>query len=434
MPALIRLILLAISLVLITAPAAVLAQARISVTGAQAGFPIAVPELCGFGEQSAEAASIAKTIREDLKISGFFKMLEPSTYVETPGKCDVDGAPAYSDWSVIDAEGLVKGDIRQQGSNFVVRLYLHDVLQQKAVLGKKYEVGKGELTRIAHRFANEIVGYFTGERGVFGSRIAYVSRVGRFKELFVMDMSGSDAKQLTYDKGLAITPSWSPDGNRIAYTSYKTRRPDLYTMKATGGDVRRLTKREGLELGAEYSPDGQSLAAAASVSGVSKIALFDLSGRLLRRLTHSSSIDVSPTWSPDGRTLAFCSNRAGGPQIYLMGQDGSGIRRISYTGSNYCTSPSWSPKGDKIAYVCRVGSANQIFVGPSEGGDAVQLTYSGNNEDPSFSPDGRYLAVSSTAVKGARSVVMVNLQSGQTHQLTAAAREDSQPAWSPAGE
>lgn len=409
------------------------AQTDIRISGAQVGFPIAVPKLCDGGDAAEFAQAIPDRMIKNFQISGLFRVLNPSTYVENEGRCMRPEDVAYSDWSVISADGLVRGQVERDGSRLKIQLYLHDVQQQQTKVGKQYEVDASEANKAADRFTNEVIKYFTGELGMFGTKITFVSRVGRFKELFVMDVDGSNVRQLTRDKGLAMSPSWSPRGDRIVYTSYVTRRPELYVTSAEGGTGTRITDREGLELGAEFSPDASSIVAGATVSGISKIAVFDLKGTLLRRLTASSSIDVSPTYSPDGSQIAFCSNRAGGPQVYLMSPDGSGIHRASFTESNYCTSPQFSPKGDKLAFVCRTGGgANHIFVASTSGGAAQQLTYAGNNEDPTWSPDGRYLAISSTLGKGnTRSIAILSLANGQMTQISFAKSEDSQPSWSP---
>lgn len=410
------------------------AQTDIHITGAKAGFPVAVPQLCDAGNAGEYAVKIPELLARNLQISGIFKVLNPATFVESPGKCAGPKEVAYSDWSIVGAEGLVRGEISVQGGKVVATLYLHDVLQQRAVAGKRYQAELDDYARIAHRFSNEIMRYFTGTKGVFGSKIAYVSRIGRFKELFVMDLDGSNVRQLTRDKGLVLSPSWSPGGDRIVFTSYRTRAPQLYTIPASGGAPRQITNSGGLKLGAKFSMDGRTLLSAASFSGISKIALFDLNGKMLRRLTSSSAIDISPSWSPDGRQIAFCSNRAGGPQIYVMNADGSRVRRISFADSSYCTSPSWSPAGDKIAFVCRKGGF-QIFIGSPVGGQAAQLTFSGNNEDPSWAPDGRFLVFSSTFGKGrVRNIAVLSLLGGSPTQISFARSEDSQPAWSPVPE
>jgi len=405
------------------------AQTDIRISGAQSGFPVAIPQMCNSGNAADPAVKIAETISRDLQISGLFKVLNPASFVETPGKCGGPESFAYSDWTVIGAEGVVKGDIKSVGGNLQADLYLYDALQQKAVIGKRYSAPENEYHKIAHKFANEILFYFTGEHGVFGTQIAYVSAVNRFKELFVMDIDGENNKQLTSDRGLVFSPSWNPNGDKLIYTSYASRSPELYVTSPIGGKPSRITKRPGLEIGAKFSKDGSKVLSSASFDGVSKIVMFDLRGQLLSTLAQSGSIDVSPTYSPDGSQIAFCSNRGGGPQVYVMGSNGGAAKRISFADSNYCTSPAWSPKGDKVAYVCR-NAGFQIFMSDPNGGAAIQLTFNGDNEDPSWSPDGRFLAFSSTTLGGPKSIGILSLLGGKPTKVSNGA-VSSQPAWSP---
>ncbi len=407
------------------------AQTDLHIRQASTGFPVAVPQLCNAGGGEPGNTGIPAVIAKDLDLSGFFNVLSSNTFIETPGKCLKPDQIAFSDWSVIGAEGLVRGEIRANGDNFIVELYLYDVLQKKAVVGKRYEADAKDLSRVAHRFANEIIGFFTGEKGIFGTRIAYVSKVGRFSELFMMDMDGSNSRQLTRDKGLVYSPSWSPTGDRLVYTSYRSKRPELYISSPDNPSPKQLTKDGSLKLGTKFMRDGQSLIGTNSFGGASNIVLYDLRGTILRKLTNSDGIDVSPTLSPDGSSYAFCSNRAGGPQIYVGSVGGGEVRRISFTNSNYCTSPSWSPKGDKIAFVCRSGG-NQLFLSSPTGEGTLQLTFAGNNEDPNWSPDGRYLVFSTNFGRGgARNLALLPLALGKPKQLTKSLSDDMQPSWSP---
>lgn len=409
------------------------AQADVRISGPKAGFPIALPRLCDAGGAGEISQKIPEIVTKNLQISGMFSVINPNSFVEAPGKCIDPDKVAYSDWSIIGAEGLVRGEVRSNGNTIEVKFFLLDVQQKKIVIGKKYEASTQDFAKIAHRFSNEIMRFFTGEAGIFGTRVAYVSRVGRFKELFIMDVDGSNVRQLTRDNGLALSPSWSPRGDRLVYTSYRTRKPDLYYISPEGGSPRQITERPGLEIGAKFAPDASKLITSASISGVSKIVLLDLAGKLISKLTTGSSIDVSPSYSPDGGQVAFCSNRAGGPQIYVMPSSGEPAKRISFTNSNYCTSPSWSPKGDKIAFVCRSGG-NQIFIASPDGSQATQLTFAGDNEDPNWSPDGRFIAFSSNFGGGARNIAILSLLGGQPTRISFARSEDGQPTWSPVTE
>lgn len=428
-----------ILLTLLFFPAFAIAQTNIQISGAQNGFPVAIPQLCDQGGGEDFVKKIPALISKNLQLTGLFKVLSENQFLETPGKCSEPGDIAFSDWSIIGAEGLVKGEVEAAGffggGVLKVRLFLYDVIQQRAVLGKKYEVDKDNFQKVAHKFSNEIVKFFTGESGIFGTKIAFISQVGRFKELFTIDIDGSNLRQITRDKGLVVSPEWTPDGSRILFTSYRSRKPDLYLITADGTEITRITNRDGLELGATFSPDGKRILASTSISGVSDVVLMDLRGSLLKKVTNARSIDISPSWAPDAQQFAFCSNRAGGPQIFVGDILGSNPRRISYTDSSYCTSPAWSPKGDKIVYVCRAKGGNQLFMSTVDGRQTTQMTFAGNNEDPSWSPDGKYLIYSSNqGIGGARQITLLPFASGIPQRITTGLGQSGQPSWSPVSE
>ncbi len=421
------------ALCVLAAPAVALAQTDLYIRGAGRLIPIALPKLCNPGEDKGPEAEIPKIIARDLELSGFFEVLDPKGYIETPGKCGDPEATAFSDWTVIGAEGLVKGEIDFDGSDLSAKLYLLDVQRGAKVVAKQYTDADPEEARvIAHKFANEIMRYYTGAPGPFGSRISFSSRVGRFKELFVMDMDGSNIRQLTTERGLALSSSWDPSGTELVYTSFRNRVPDLFILDVDSKSSRQLTRSTELEVGAHYLNSNEVLVSKTEGSD-SDIVLLNLDGKVIRKLTPPNrAIDVSPVPSRDGSQVAFCSNRGGGPQIYVMGSDGSNAHRVSFVSSNYCTSPAWSPAGDdKIAYVCRADGNFQLFVSNPDGSNAVQLTSSGTNEDPEFSPDGRYIVFSSSSFGDGRSIAIIRTDGSNLKQVARSRGGDFEPAWGP---
>ena len=106
----------------------------IMIQGAGKRFPIAVASICN---QTSHKLEPDKTIISNLDVSGYFNVLNPDTYIEAKGKCDNQNF-AYSDWSVIGAEGLVKGEATGSDSNMTVKMYLHDVARQGVVVAKEY--------------------------------------------------------------------------------------------------------------------------------------------------------------------------------------------------------------------------------------------------------------------------------------------------------
>jgi TolB protein len=398
-------------------------------------FPIAVSPLKNLGT-GADAArlseGIADTIVYDLDLSGWFKVVDRAAYIENPQKSGVTlGSFDFKDWSTIGAEGLVKGGFTIQGDDVAVELRLFDVFQSKERVGKRYVGRVKDYRRIAHKFADEIINQFTGVPGIFNTRIAYVSTSGgRFKEIHVAHLDGSEKFQLTSNRTINLSPSWTSDGKSVLYTSYKDRNSSLYLFELYSGKEVKFAPRNGRYLGGKISPDGQFIAATVETGGNSNIILLDRNGNLIRSLTENAGIEVSPSWSPDGRQLAFVSDRTGSPQVYILDVASQKARRITYSG-NYNTSPEWSPRGDRIAYTGRVGSRFAIFTISVDGGEPRKLTAeSADSEDPTWSPDGRFIAFSSNRA-GKYHLYLMQANGENQRRLTGSGGDDTKPSWSP---
>jgi len=419
----------------ITAGTVCEAQVRGTIFGpGTRSYPIAVSPLKNLGPgrlTSGVADQFAAIVGKDLTLSGYFKVLDRAAYIEKPEASGfTTDSINFENWSVIGALALVKGAYTLQGDNLTIEVRLFDVYQRRQLAGRRYHGSLSELRRMANKFADEIMAQFTGERGPFDTRFAFVStRDGRFKEIYVMSPDGGDLQQVTKGRTINVSPSWSPDNHTLLYTSYKRGNPDLYAVDLTTGRDMIVSQRHGLNLGGQFSPDARMIALTLEDQGNSNIALIDRVGKLVRRLTDSWAIDVSPSWSPDGRQIAFCSNRTGGPQIFVASVDGGEAHRVTFTGT-YNTSPAWSPKGDRIAYVSRADSDFNVFTVKVDGSDVRQLTQgTGSNEDPSWAPSGRYLVFSSSRTGRKKLFIMDEMGSSQV-QLTHGGGDDTSPAWS----
>jgi TolB protein len=397
-------------------------------------YPIAVSpprDLSPGGAGRDIGQRFAEIVERDLTLAGLFKVLDRGAFIEKPESSGYTADSInFDSWSVIGALGLVKGAYTVEGDTISMEVRLFDVYQRRQLTGRRYHGSVENVRRMANRFADEIMQQFTGERGPFDSRLAFVStRDSRFKEIYVMSPDGGDLRQLTRNETLSLSPSWSPDAEVLYFTSYKRGNPDLYSINLLSGRETLISKRKGLNLGGRPSPDGYKLAVTVENEGNADIVIMNKSGDIVRRLTDHWAIDVSPTWSPDGNRLAFCSNRTGSPQIFVVDAAGGEPRRITFSG-NYNTSPAWSPKGDRIAYVNRSDGGFNIFTVKVDGTDARQLTQSaGDNEDPSWAPDGRYLVFSSTRT-GRKKLFVADGTGLSQVQLTHGGGDDTSPAWS----
>jgi len=398
-------------------------------------FPIAIPDFKNVGsvpDTRHVAGSLAAVITQDLEISGLFKLIDPDAFLENPDHAGVTGSHInWSDWSSIGAEALIKGSVSLEASRIMVEARLFDVIKGSFISGKRYSSKQEDLRLISHKFSDEVMYRLTGEKGIFQTRITFVSDSGGSKEVYLMDFDGENRVKITNHRSIALSPEWSPDGKTLLFTSYRDRNPDVFMKDIFYGQEKKLSHYKGLNIAPDWSPDGEKIALTLSQDdGNSDIYIINRDGEKVARLTSDWANDVSPCWSPDGREIAFVSNRSGNPQIYIMEVETKKVRRLTFEGK-YNTSPSWSPKGDKVAFTSMNGSRFDIYSINKDGSDLRQLTFnSGSNESPSWSPDGRHIAFSSN--RGGSKKIYIMLADGSLEKvITQGKGNDTDPSWSP---
>ncbi|MBI1945244.1 MAG: Tol-Pal system beta propeller repeat protein TolB [Deltaproteobacteria bacterium] len=394
-------------------------------------FPIAVTELRlapGAEGHKSAAQQLVKIVRADLDLTGAFKVLDPKSFIDTDGL--TQSTVRFPDWLNIGAAGLVKAQLKEEGGKLAVELHGFEVASAKEGLTKTVSGAKDDVRGLAHALSDEIYRYFTGEPGVFRTRIAFVRKVQGEKHVFVTDIDGQGGGQVTKGGGLNLLPSFAPDGRSLVFTSYRLDNPDLYELALGDGSLKRLSSRPGLNTGGRISPDGSKIALTLSQDGNSEIYLLDRGGGLLKRLTSSWGIDTSPAWSPDGANIAFVSSRAGNPQLYVMGSSGGEPKRVTFQGT-YNQTPAYSPRGTHLAFTARdERNVFDIFVLDLRTNQIARVTQDqGNNEEPSIAPNGRMLVFSTTR-SGARQLVVSNLD-GTKQTVITTGGEHSSPSWGP---
>jgi TolB protein len=394
--------------------------------------PIAVSSLKNLGgdDNHEFSKTFDKVLMRDLTLSSFFRILDPSSYIEDAQNSGYDiGQFNFGDWSSIGADYLVKGSVTRDGDKISVEALLFDVPQQRRMMGKKFTGDPHDVGEMARRFADAILLSATGTRGPFDSKLAFVSTGGgRFKEIYTSWLDGGGTFKVTDNPTINLFPGFDRSGKHLIYLSYKTYTPQLYLVDLDGLTETTINPGLGQAVGGTLTPEGEIIGAFER-GGRTNLSLLTAAGSLVHSLTDNRAINVGPSVCTDGDQFAFTSDRSGTPQIYTQSIDGGDAHRITYKGS-YNTAPAFSPDCKKIAYESRESGGFQIYVINSDGSGGQQLTQSGSNEGPAWSPDGRYIAFSSNRGGGSRIYLMRARDGYIIAPLTEGHGNESNPAWS----
>jgi TolB protein len=414
---------------------------RLVITGSNPGLP---PKLgiAGFVPLSTDAETVAaaKTINDvlfdDINYEREYYMIGKDAVQTMPKPTSIDSVP-LDRWKELNADAVIVGTIRKSGNGVIVQVRMIDVASGRTAFGKEYSGSIANPRRYAHTFSDEMHENQLQLRGVARTKLAFSSdrpnelmkgpvKDRDIQEIYIVDYDGANPIRVTNTTTLNVAPAWSPDNQVIAYTSW---RPSSAGSFGVFQDIilsyiqvgQRTTPANGSPDRQNYlpawSPDGTKLAFTSNRDGNPEIYVMNKDGSGLRRMTNSPTIDVSPTWSPTGNQLAWVSDRTGQPKIYLMNSDGTGQRLL--VGDPKSDRPTWSRgKFNEIAYASQTGPGYDIKIYSFEKGEAIKVTDGiGSNESPSFSPNGRHIAFTSTR-NGKAQVFTVDRDGNNLRQIT----------------
>jgi len=419
----------------------------IEITGGVVGeHPIAIVPFSWEIKNAKPGTDVSKVLKADLSRTGHFAMVPEKNFLETPHH---GGEVNFESWRALGVESLVVGRVRpgKQG-NYLVQFQLFDIYKGnqraatgpteqeykiKQVIGYSLPTTAKNLRRTAHYMSNLVYEAITGHKGVFTTRIAYITAKGKVQskqyELQVADMDGYHPFTVLKSKQPIMSPAWSPDGQKLAYVSFENKKAQIFVQNVTTGKRRLVSAQKGVNSAPSWSPDGKHLALSLSRDGNLEIYSLNVSTQRLRRLTRNTAIDTEPNWSPDGKHVVFVSDRSGRPHVYRVSARGGRAERLTFQG-NYNARPVYMPDGKKIALVHGSPEGYQIATLDLQSGVIDVLTPGRLDESPSFAPNGKMiLYAASGRDKGVLSVVSAD---GKVKQRLVLQQGDvREPAWAP---
>jgi dipeptidyl aminopeptidase/acylaminoacyl peptidase len=268
----------------------------------------------------------------------------------------------------------------------------------------------------------------SGEQIVYSQQRVDPRTEKKFSNLWMVSTEGANSEQFTFGDQLDNQPRWSPDGASIAFLSNRDdndKPAQIYRIPVGGGESRRVSAIEGKIDCFNWSPDGKKFLCRirktdpeileqqndeqkkklGTVSRHYKRIFYKLDGDgyLPKERWHIWTIDASsgkakqltdheifeekdPAWSPDGKSIAFMSNHSSDPDLnpdavdlFLIPSSG-GKPKLVNTSFGDKSNPSFSPDGQYIAYFGTEGKKNWyknqgLWIVPANGsGASINLT------------------------------------------------------------
>lgn len=376
---------------------------------------------------------VADIIAFDLMRSGQFDALPSDRMLSYPATPE---DVYFRDWRMQGMDYVVIGNnaVRDDG-RIAVTYHLFDVNAQREIETTTWFAAAEHLRDVAHWIADEVYERITGVRGAFATKILYVlvRRPGAADasyQLVVADSDGERERVLFDTPEPLLSPSWAPDGRRVAYVSFETGRSTIVVQEVESGVRTRVAAYKGINGAPVFSPDGRKLAMSLSRDGNPEIYVKDLETGDLERITRRhNAIDTEPSWGEDGKSLIFTSDRGGRPQIYRKDLTTGLEDRLTFEG-DYNARAHLLPGGRHLVYVHRYNRVYHIAWQDLERDVVHRLTETSLDESPTLAPNGT-MAMYATQQNGRGILAVVSVDSRVRYNLSSAAGDVREPAWSP---
>ena len=171
-----------------------------------------------------------------------------------------------------------------------------------------------------------------------GKRFVFTSLRSGDLELYTMNTDGTGVVQVTHQLGYDGGAAYSPDGKQLVWRAWhpetdqdkqdytdlvkqklvRPTRMELWLGNVDGTNARQITHLGGANFGPYFTPEGKRIIFSSNYlkphSREFHLYLVNLDGTGLTPLTTAGDFNAFPQFSPDGKKLVFVSNRFGETQ------------------------------------------------------------------------------------------------------------------------
>ncbi len=238
-------------------------------------------------------------------------------------------------------------------------------LRKKGMTLKRHDLSNGVRNTISSQEGMNSGGAFSPDGNKLAATLSFSSR----PEIYLLDPNVNNTEPELFSRRIQwkkfsgdgfqassvnllfdVEPSWAPDGKKMVISSARTGHPMIYVVDVAGMSATQLTFAGTYNASPAWSPKGDKIVFAAQrlAEGNFDLYLIDPDGNNLTRLTIGDRTgrrrvnSENPTWAPTGRHMAYAANEGGNYGIYVMAVDGTGRRKVSPPDKE-CFTPSWGP-------------------------------------------------------------------------------------------
>lgn len=251
-------------------------------------------------------------------------------------------------------------------------------------------------------------------------------------ELFIISIDGKKNLKLSIGEDPIASPVWSPDGKEIAYIQYKDDLSYIYTMQIPNGSPKQIANFESQIANLQFSPDGKHFSFTKSVkikeTVTEKYPKYDKANV---RIYTELPVRHWDHWIDENYNHLFIMPIDGPASAAkdIMPNEPFDTPLVPFGGSSEI---AWSADGKDIAYTCKKYSGvdfvrntnSDIYIYNLEKDRTHNLTegFMGYDKNPSFSPDGKWIAFTSQHRPGFESdkirLMLFNIEKNEFTDLT----------------
>lgn len=266
-----------------------------------------------------------------------------------------------------------------------------------------------------------------GQKVLYGVTYYSIEQNKGNRELYTINLDGSDNRKITETAQGEYNAIWRPDGEKIAFMTYEGGSMQMWEMNPDGSERVKISDVPGGITGFKYAPDQTKVLYTKEVIIENKFeylyeGLPKATGRLMDDLMYRHWDEWVDTYSHvfyadyDGSSLSNHIDIMEGEPYQSPLKPFGGMEQIN-----------WSPDGKTIAYTCKklygkeatLSTNSDIYLYDLESGKTTNMTEGmmGFDVAPSWSPDGKYIAWESMEREGYESdqnrMFLLNTESGE---------------------